>query len=131
MRAALLLRDNLRNRQTIEGAYLEAIDGARHEIFLATAYFFPGHRLLSSLERAAARGVRVRLLFQWLSEYAIQYRACRAMYRMVLDDGLEIYLYMAIFHHAKVAVINDQAMLGLLYLALFCWLLALEPKLFF
>lgn len=128
MRAALLLRDNLRNRQTIEGAYLQAIEQARHDIILANAYFFPGRRLRTALVRAAARGVRVRLLLQGLSEYAIQYRACRTMYRRMLDDGIEVYEYMASYLHAKVAVFDQQAMVGSSNLDPFSLLLAREAN---
>jgi cardiolipin synthase len=128
MRAALLLRDNLRNRQTIEGAYLQAIDQARHDIVLANAYFFPGRRLRAALARAAARGVRVRLLLQGLSEYAIQYRACRTMYRRMLDDGIEVYEYTASYLHAKVAVFDRQAMVGSSNLDPFSLLLAREAN---
>lgn len=41
MRAALLLRDNLRNRSRIEQAYRRAIASAQHEIIIANAYFLP------------------------------------------------------------------------------------------
>ncbi|HYM46858.1 MAG TPA: phospholipase D-like domain-containing protein, partial [Burkholderiaceae bacterium] len=37
VRAALLLRDNLRNRRTIEGAYLDAFARARHDVLIASA----------------------------------------------------------------------------------------------
>ena len=62
MRAALLLRDNLRHRSTIERAYLEAFGAARTDVVLASAYFLPGRRLRHALCEAARRGVRVRLL---------------------------------------------------------------------
>jgi len=129
-RAALLLRDNLRHRQTIENAYLRAIRHARTDIVLANAYFFPGHRLRVALARAAARGVRVRLLLQGLPEYTIQYRACRAMYRKALDRGIEIHEYTASYLHAKVAVIDGQAMVGSSNLDPFSLLLAREANVF-
>lgn len=42
--AALVVRDNFRHRSDIEDAYLEAIRGARKEVIIANAYFFPGAR---------------------------------------------------------------------------------------
>ncbi len=130
MRAALLLRDNIRFRQTIENVYIDAIGRARREILLANAYFFPGRRLRLALERAAARGVRVRLLLQGRSEYPMQYRACRYMYCKVLDDGIELYEYMASYLHAKVAVIDGSAMVGSSNLDPFSLLLAREANVF-
>lgn len=106
--AALLLRDNLRNRRTIERAYLEAIEGARDEILIANAYFFPGRRFRSALRDAAARGVRVRLLLQGRVEYAIQHYGQQALYGQLLDTGIEIYEYVPSYLHAKVAVVDRR-----------------------
>src|SRR5690606_33258676 len=72
-RAALLLRDNLRFRQTIENVYLATLEQATTSILIANAYFFPGRRLRKALEEAARRGVRVRLLLQGRTEYPMQY----------------------------------------------------------
>jgi cardiolipin synthase len=130
VRAALLLRDNLRNRQTIENVYLEAMDRARDEILVANAYFFPGRRLRHALERAARRGVRVRLLLQGLPEYPVAFRAGRSMYRNVLDDGIEIHEYVAGYLHAKVAVIDGQAMVGSSNMDPFSLLLAREANVY-
>ncbi|HEY9281719.1 MAG TPA: cardiolipin synthase ClsB [Eoetvoesiella sp.] len=130
MRATLLLRDNIRFRQTIENVYIGAIRHAKNDILLANAYFFPGRRLRLALVHAAARGVRVRLLLQGRSEYPMQYRACRYMYCKVLDDGIEIYEYMASYLHAKVAVIDDGAMVGSSNLDPFSLLLAREANVF-
>src|SRR5690606_21356325 len=58
MRAALLLRDNIRFRQTIENVYLATMAHANKDILIANAYFFPGRRLRKALEDAARRGVR-------------------------------------------------------------------------
>lgn len=130
MRAVLLLRDNLRFRQTIENAYLRAIDAASHEILIANAYFFPGRRLRLALERAARRGVRVCLLLQGRSEYPLQFRASRSMYGKLLDDGIEVYEYMASYLHAKVAVIDGAAMVGSANMDPFSLLLAREANVF-
>ncbi len=129
-RAALLLRDNLRFRQTIEDAYLATLGQARHDILIANAYFFPGRRLRKALEDAARRGVRVRLLLQGRSEYPMQYRAGRYMYCKLLDDGIEIHEYMASYLHAKVAVIDDCAMVGSSNLDPFSLLLAREANIY-
>ncbi len=129
-RAALLLRDNIRFRQTIEDVYVDAIARAENDILIANAYFFPGRRLRKALESAARRGVRVRLLLQGRSEYPMQYRACRYMYCKLLDDGIELYEYMASYLHAKVAVIDDYAMVGSSNMDPFSLLLAREANVY-
>src|SRR5690606_16413445 len=93
-------------------------------------YFFPRRRLLKALERAAQRGVRVRLLLQGRSEYAMQYRASRYMYCKLLDDGIELYEYTASYLHAKVAVMDECAMVGSSNLDPFSLLLAREANVY-
>ena len=106
MRAALLLRDNVRYRSRIEKAYRRAIGAAREEIVIANAYFLPGGKLRRALVLAARRGVRVRLLLQGRYEYFMQYHAARPVYGALLAAGVEIHEYEPSFLHAKVAVID-------------------------
>ncbi len=106
--AELVLRDNLRNRQKIERAYLRAIGIARSEVIIANAYFLPGARLRRALVHAARRGVRVRLLLQGRYEYFLQYHATRPLYGKLLEAGVEIHEYKASFMHAKVAVVDAR-----------------------
>jgi cardiolipin synthase len=106
VRAALLLRDNLRYRAGIERAYLRAISRAREEVLIANAYFLPGRRLRLALERAAQRGVQVRLLLQGRYEYFMQYYASRPVYASLQRAGVSIHEYAPSFLHAKVAVID-------------------------
>jgi cardiolipin synthase A/B len=107
-RAALVLRDNLRNRTRIERAYRRAIGRARSEIIIANAYFAPGRKMRRALVSAARRGVRVRLLLQGRYESFMQYYAARPIYSALLKAGVEIHEYSASFLHAKVAVIDRR-----------------------
>lgn len=128
LRAALVLRDNLRFRQTFERAYLYGISQARRDILIANAYFFPGRQFRLALTKAAARGVRVRLLLQGKVEYRMQYYATRSLYDQLLRDGIEIYEYMPSYLHAKVAVIDNVATVGSSNLDPFSLLLAREAN---
>ncbi len=107
-RAALVLRDNLRNRTRIERMYLKALGEAREEVVIANAYFLPGGRMRRALVHAARRGVRVRLLLQGRYEYFLQFHATRRVYGVLLDAGVEIHEYAPSFLHAKVAVIDQH-----------------------
>jgi cardiolipin synthase len=128
MRAMLVLRDNLAHRRAIERAYLKAIGGARREVLIATAYFFPGRRFRRALREAARRGVRVRLLLQGRPEYVLPYLAARALYDPLLAAGVEIVEYHRSFLHAKVAVIDDWATVGSSNIDPFSLLLAREAN---
>ena len=107
-RAALILRDNLRNRSSIERVYRKAIGQARQEIIIANAYFLPGGKLRRALINAARRGVSVTLLLQGRYEYFMQYHAARPVYGALLAAGVEIHEYEASFLHAKVAVVDGH-----------------------
>lgn len=108
-RAALVLRDNFRNRTQIERAYRKAIASAHSEIVIANAYFLPGSKLRRALEMAARRGVKVQLLLQGKYEYFMQYHAARPVYGALLKAGVEIHEYAASFLHAKVAVVDGHS----------------------
>ena len=106
--AALVLRDNLRNRNSIEKSYLNAIGQAQRDIVIANAYFLPGGKLRRALVAAARRGVKVTVLLQGKYEYFMQYHATRPVYDALLREGIEIHEYAASFLHAKVAVIDGR-----------------------
>jgi cardiolipin synthase len=107
-RAALVLRDNFRNRTRIERAYRRAIGQARREVIIANAYFVPGRKLRTALVSAARRGVKVQLLLQGRYEYFLQYYAARPVYGALLQAGVEIHEYSPSFLHAKVAVVDGH-----------------------
>ncbi|MBA4741900.1 MAG: cardiolipin synthase ClsB [Azoarcus sp.] len=108
MRAAFLVRDNLRHRRAIEEAYREAIASARQEIVIACAYFFPGRVFRQALVDASARGVSVILLLQGLSDHPMLAYATRALYPYFLDNGIRLFEYHRSYLHAKVAVVDRR-----------------------
>lgn len=108
VRAALLLRDNLRNRRTIERAYLDAFAHARHDVLIASAYFLPGRKFRDSLCALAERGVRVRLLLQGRVEYRLQHYAQQALYGDLVNCGVQIFEYTPSYLHAKAAVVDEN-----------------------
>jgi len=128
LRAALVLRDNLRYRKTFERAYLYGIERAQKDILIANAYFLPGKQFRRALIEAARRGVRVRVLLQGKIEYRMQYHATRALYAPLLAEGIEIYEYMPSYLHAKVAVIDAMAIVGSSNIDPFSFLLAREAN---
>jgi cardiolipin synthase len=107
-RAAFVVRDNVRQRRTIERAYIDAIDAARTRVDLVSPYFYPGRAFRRALREAAERGVRVRLLMQGVWDYRTAALAARALYTELLGRGVRIYEYTPAFLHAKVAVADDD-----------------------
>lgn len=108
VRAAFVLRDNLRRRRTIERSYIAAIRKARRRIDIACPYFYPGGAFRGALRHAARRGVQVRLLLQGKLDYRIAGLAARTLYDELLAAGVRIYEYTPAFLHAKVALVDDD-----------------------
>lgn len=108
VRAAFLVRDNFRQRRSIERSYVEAIRQARRSIDIVTAYFYPDRTIRRALRDAARRGVRVRLLLQGRWDYRMAELAAGALYDELLRHGVRIHEYTAAFLHAKVAVVDDE-----------------------
>ena len=106
--AAFVIRNNVLHRNDIENAYLEAINHAQKEIWIACAYFLPGRRFRQALYAAARRGVMVRLLLQGKMEYRLQYYATRALYGAFIRAGVRCFEYERSFLHAKVAVVDSR-----------------------
>ena len=107
MQAAFVVRDNLRNRHTIQRAYLQAIGRAKKSILLANPYFAPGHKFRLALAHAAQRGVEVKLLIG-VGEIWLQDMVARSFYPKLLASGVQVIEYRKTQLHAKVAVIDDD-----------------------
>ena len=130
-RAAFLLRDNIRHRNDIANAYLEAIQGARREILIANAYFLPGFRFRHAIKAAARRGVQVTILLQGVSDHPTLRYATQALYGALIADGVHVFEYGKSFLHAKVAVVDGEwATVGSSNIDPFSLLLAKEGNVF-
>ncbi|MEY8688967.1 MAG: cardiolipin synthase ClsB [Leptothrix sp. (in: b-proteobacteria)] len=108
MVAALVVRDNLRQRRTIERAHIDAMQRARQRIWLITPYFYPGSDFRHALREAAARGVEVRLILQGKVDYRLAALAARVLYAELLDHGVHIHEYMPAFLHAKAMLVDEH-----------------------
>ena len=105
--AALVVRDNLRNRVTIQKAYLHALGKAHTRAILVTPYFAPGRKFRRALSSAAARGVSVTLLIG-VGQFALQDAVTHSYYPKLLRNGIRIVEYRKTQLHAKVAVVDDD-----------------------
>jgi cardiolipin synthase len=104
---AMVVRDNLRNRRTIQRAYLQALGHARKSAFLTNPYFAPGRKLRHALESAAARGVDVTLLLG-VGQFRLQDAIAHSFYPKLLASGVKIIEYRKTQLHGKVAVVDDK-----------------------
>ena len=107
-RCAFVMRDNLRQRRTIELAALQAIRQARERIDIVTPYFYPHRAIRLALRHAASKGVEVRLLLQGKLDYRIAGVAAQVLYHELQRHGVRIFEYQDAFLHAKVLRVDDE-----------------------
>lgn len=107
-RCAFVMRDNLRQRRTIELAALQAIRQARQRIDIVTPYFYPHRAIRLALRHAASKGVEVRLLLQGKLDYRIAGVAAQVLYHELQRHGVRIFEYQDAFLHAKVLRVDDD-----------------------
>ena len=107
VQAGFVVRDNLRNRRTIQRAYLQALGRARKSVLLANPYFAPGRKFRRALAAAAERGVEVVLLIG-VGEIWLQDAVAHSFYPKLLAAGVKVVEYHKTQLHAKVAVIDED-----------------------
>lgn len=97
----------------IRSAFLVNIASASEELLIANPYFVPGPRIIRALLRAAARGVRVKLLLPARSDVRLVLLVGRSSYAALLGGGVEIYELEEEILHAKVMLIDrDRTVIG-------------------
>ena len=104
--AALVVRDNLRNRVAIERQLLQALGRAHHSAVLVTPYFAPGRKLRRAMLHAATRGVDITLLIG-VGQFVMQDAVAQSFYPRFVRAGIRLVEYRATQLHAKAAVVDD------------------------
>lgn len=87
---------------------LAAINEAENRLLLVTSYFAPPTAIITALENAAFRGVRVRLLLAAKANHLTTLLAGRAVYDALLKAGVEISEYQRGLLHSKTLTIDGH-----------------------
>jgi cardiolipin synthase A/B len=112
---AMLVKSSPSDRATSSRVVFQMlIEGAVSEIDICTPYFLPDRSLRRVLERAARRGVRVRVLVPGrLTDQRFVRLASRRMYKELLSGGVRIYEYRPSMTHVKALMVdNTWAVIG-------------------
>lgn len=91
---------------TMHHLLLAAISAAEFSVVIATPYFVPDQAMVLTLEAAALRGVRGRLLLPEKSDQRMALWAGRSYYRQLTKSGIEVYEMSSAFLHSKVVAID-------------------------
>jgi cardiolipin synthase len=87
--------------------YMLSIACAQKEILLSNAYFVPDDFSLKTLEAAAKRGVKIRIIAPGeVTDTKIVRSASRSRWGELLQAGVEFYEYQPTMYHCKVMVID-------------------------
>lgn len=92
----------------LRGLLCELLRGARKSIEMTMAYFAPDDELVEELQRAARRGVRVRLMLPTRSDVKLLIIAAHSFYDRLMDAGVEIYERNWVVLHAKTMCIDNK-----------------------
>ncbi|AJD48717.1 cardiolipin synthase [Isoalcanivorax pacificus W11-5] len=92
---------------------LAAIGSAQHEIRIMTPYFVPDQTLLTALQLACLRGVRVELVLPARNNMRLVHWASLHLLPWLVHDGCELYFSPPPFDHSKVMTVDGSwALLG-------------------
>lgn len=86
--------------------FLAVFHQAEDRIWITQGYFSPDKRFLDVLNRAARRGVDVRLLLPGVTDSWITINSSRAHYSELLKAGVRVFERKDVLQHAKTAVVD-------------------------
>jgi cardiolipin synthase len=87
---------------------LAALAEAQTSVRILTPYFLPDIALVSALNLAALRGVRVDVVLPSHNNLPFVHWASRAMWWQVLERGCHIWLTPPPFDHSKLMIVDDH-----------------------
>ncbi len=87
---------------------LAALAEAQTSVKILTPYFLPDNALITALNLAALRGVRVDIILPAKSNLPFVHWASRAMWWQVLERGCRIWLTPPPFDHSKLMIVDGQ-----------------------
>jgi cardiolipin synthase len=87
---------------------LAALAEAQTSVQILTPYFLPDITLISALNLAALRGVRVDIVLPGKNNLPFVHRASRAMWWQVLERGCRIWLTPPPFDHSKLMIVDGH-----------------------
>lgn len=94
--------------EKLHWSILAALSCARERVQIVTPYFLPGMVVISALNLAALRGVRVDIILPGKSNLPYVDWASRALWWQVLENGCKIWLTPMPFDHSKLMLVDGN-----------------------
>jgi cardiolipin synthase len=109
-RVAVRRNDWVRAKTEILSSYYTMFRTAKEEIVILGSYFLPGYKMRRYMEKAAERGVRIKVVVTGVSDVLMAKYAERYLYKWMLRKNIEVYEYTRNVLHAKAAVADHSRM---------------------
>jgi cardiolipin synthase len=106
------LNNSWGSRRKLYKDLLSRIRGAKHKIWVVSAYFVPSASMVRALCRAARQGVDVRIIVPRISDVFFIHCVTSAYYYGLLKAGVRVFEYLPCVLHAKMLMIDDWVMVG-------------------
>ena len=106
MLVTIVANDSEADDRSLYGTYLAAFTHAEKRLWITHAYFAPNDELLTAMEKAARRGVDVRLIVPAFTDSRIVLNATQATYTRLLKAGVHVYELQDALLHAKSVVVD-------------------------
>ena len=103
----VLQNDWLKRKNEIFKTYINKISSAQKEIVIVSSYFFPGKKLIATLNKASKNNVTIKLILSGISDVPMARRASCHLYSKLLSYNIEIYEWKKSVLHGKTAVIDS------------------------
>lgn len=98
----------LYQRNVSKSAIQNIIGSATDYVYMTTPYLIIDNDLCSDIERAALRGVDVRIIVPHIPDKKIIFGITRSFYHRLMNAGVKIYEYEPGFIHAKSYIADDK-----------------------
>jgi cardiolipin synthase len=92
---------------------LGALQLAERQVYIVTPYFLPDESILTALNVAALRGVRVCIMIPEVNNILPVQWACQALLPELIERGCEVFLTPGPFDHTKLFLVDgDWSLVG-------------------
>jgi cardiolipin synthase len=106
---ARLISDGPDNKNdVIELMIRGAINTALNKITIVTPYFLPENNILTALEIASMKGVKIEIIIPDKTDYLFINYAVRANFQRLVEKGIKIYRTTLPFDHSKFFLIDNE-----------------------
>ncbi|HEY2648103.1 MAG TPA: phospholipase D-like domain-containing protein [Puia sp.] len=100
--------DWITKKNQVSRSYIEMFNKAEDHIIMMSGYFLPGPVIRRNMKRAAARGVKIKLILAGMSDVMVAKYAERYMYNWIFRNHIELFEYKPCVLHGKVSTYDKK-----------------------